>query len=388
LARILREIADLLEIKNENPFKIRAYRNGGDIAANHPHELSQLDESGLREIPGIGKDLAARIREIAVSGDAEFHRELIAEFPPTILDLLHLQGVGPKTVATLYRELGVRTIDDLEAAARDGRIRALHGMGPKKETLILKALDERKRFAGRHLLPDAHDAAAALLAYLRERADGATIEPVGSLRRGCDRCGDLDLLASAAPPSLIDAFTEYPRVERVLGHGDTKSSVLLQGGFQADLRLGGADSRGAAMQYFTGSKAHNIALRDRAIARGFKLNEYGLFRLADDQKVAGEREEDIYAALGLEWVPPELREMRGELDAAAAHDLPRLVDLADLRGDLHMHTTETDGKDDIRAMAEAARAAGLDYIAITDHSQALAMANGLNERRALDHAAR
>jgi DNA polymerase (family X) len=388
IARILREIADLLEIKNENPFKIRAYRNGGDIAANHPHELSRLDETGLREIPGIGKDLAGKIREIAESGDAEFHRELVAEFPPTILDLLHLQGVGPKTVATLYRELGVRTIEDLERAAQDGRIRALHGMGPKKEALILKALDEHKRFAGRHLLPDAHDTAAALVAYLRERAPDATIDPVGSLRRGCDTCGDLDLLASGAPASLMDDFVEYPRVERVLGHGDTKSSVRLQGGFQADLRLVAADSRGAALQYFTGSKAHNIALRDRAIGQGYKLNEYGLFRVADDVKVAGEREEDIYTALGLDWVPPELRELHGEIDAAAAHALPRLVDLADLRGDLHMHTTETDGKDDIRAMAEAARAAGLEYIAITDHSQALAMANGLDERRALEHAAR
>jgi DNA polymerase (family 10) len=388
IAHILREIADLLEIKDDNPFKIRAYRNGADIAANHPHELSSLDETGLREIPGIGKDLAARIREISETGDATFHRELIAEFPPTILDLLHLQGVGPKTVATLYRELGIRTLDDLEAAAKDGRIRALKGMGAKKEALILKALDERKRFAGRRLLPDAHDAAAALVSYLRERAPDATIEPVGSLRRGCDTCGDLDLLASGAPPSLMNDFVEYRLVERVLGHGETKSSVLIQGGFQADLRLVAADSRGAALQYFTGSKAHNIALRDRAIGQGFKLNEYGLFRVADEARVAGQHEEEIYAALGLDWIPPELREMRGEIDAAGAHALPRLVDVADLRGDLHMHSTETDGKDDVRTMAEAARAAGLQYIAITDHSQALAMANGLDERRALAHAAR
>jgi len=388
IARVLREIADLLEIKNDNAFKIRAYRNGADIVSNHPHDLANIDETGLREIPGIGKDLAGRIREISTTGDDEYHRELVAEFPPTILDLLHLQGVGPKTVATLYRELGIRTIDDLERAAQDGRIRALKGMGAKKEALILKALDERKRFAGRHLLPDAHDAAAALIDYLRERAPQATIEAVGSLRRGCDSCGDLDLLASGAPPSLMDDFVEYRLVERVLGHGDTKSSVRLAGGFQADLRLVAADSRGAAMQYFTGSKAHNIALRDRAIGRGLKLNEYGLFQTADDVRIAGDREEAIYEALGLDWVPPELREMRGEIEAAAAHALPRLIEVADLRGDLHMHTTETDGKDDIRTMAEAARAAGLDYIAITDHSQSLAMANGLDERRALAHAER
>ena len=388
IARILREIADLLEIKDDNPFKIRAYRNGADIAANHPHELSLLDETGLREIPGIGKDLAARIREIAGTGDTAFHRELIGEFPPTILDLLHLQGVGPKTVATLYRELDIRTLEDLESAALDGRIRALRGMGARKEGLILKALEERKRFAGRHLLPDAHDAAAALVVYLRERAPDATIEPVGSLRRGCDTCGDLDLLASGAPQSLMDDFVEYRLVERVLGHGDTRSSVLVRGGFQADLRLVAADSRGAAMQYFTGSKAHNIALRDRAIDQGFKLNEYGLFRTADDVKVAGQREEDIYAALGLDWIPPELREMRGEIDAARSHALPRLIDRGDLRGDLHMHSTETDGKDDVRTMAEAAREAGLEYIAITDHTRSLAMANGLDERRAIASAAR
>jgi DNA polymerase (family 10) len=388
IARVLREIADLLEIKDENPFKIRAYRNGADIAANHPHELARLDESGLREIPGIGKDLAARIREIAETGDTAVHRELVAEFPPTILDLTHLQGVGPKTVAVLYRQLGIRTIDDLEAAAQDGRVRSLKGMGPKKEALILKALDERKRFAGRHLLPDAHDAAAALIEYLRERAPGATIEAVGSLRRGCDSCGDLDLLASGAPEALMEQFIEYRLVERVLGQGATKTSVLLQGGFQADLRLVAADSRGAALQYFTGSKGHNIALRERAIRLGYKLNEYGLFTVAADVRVAGEREEDIYGSLGLEWIPPELRELRGEIEAAEARTLPRLVDRADLRGDVHLHSTETDGKDDVRVMAEAAGEAGLEYIAITDHSQSLAMANGLDERRALAHAGR
>jgi DNA polymerase (family 10) len=386
IARILREIADLLELKDDNPFKIRAYRNGADISANHPHELALIDEAGLRQIPGIGKDLASRIREISETGDTAIHRDLIAEFPPTILDLLHLQGLGPKTVATLYRQLAVRTLDDLERAARDGRVRALKGMGAKKEALIIKALDERKRFAGRHLLPASHDLAAAIVSYLQERAPSATIEAVGSLRRGCDTCGDLDLLASGAPASLMEDFVEYGAVERVLGQGDTKSSVLVAGSFQADLRLVAPDSRGAALQYFTGSKPHNIALRDLAIGRGLKLNEYGLFRVADDGKIAGFREEDIYAALELDWIPPELREMRGEIEAAAEHRLPRLIERSDLRGDLHMHTTETDGKDDMRAMVEAARDEGHEYIAITEHSQSLAMANGLDERRILAHA--
>ena len=388
VARILREIADLLEIKNDNPFKIRAYRNGADIAANHPHHLASLDESGLREIPGIGKDLAARILEIAATGGSAFHRELLAEFPPTILDLLHLHGVGPKTVATLYRELGVRTLGDLERAATDGRIRALRGMGAKKEGLILKALEEQKRHAGRHLLPDTHDAAEALVSYLLEHAPQATITPVGSLRRGCDTCGDLDLLACGAEPSLMDDFVAYPLVERVLGRGETKSSVLIRGGFQADLRLVPSESRGAALQYFTGSKAHNIALRDRAIGLGFKLNEYGVFKIDDESRVAGESEEEVYAALGLPWIPPELREMRGEIESAQITSLPRLIEGADLRGDLHMHTVESDGKDDIRTMAAAAREAGLEYVAITDHSKSLAMANGLDEHRALAHAAR
>ena len=388
IARILGEIADLLEIRSENPFKIRAYRNGADIVANHPHDLATLDAVQLREIPGIGKDLAARIRDIAETGDTPFHKELLAEFPPTILDLLHLQGVGPKTVAVLYKQLGVKTLDELEAAAKDGRVRALKGMGPKKETLILKAIDERRQHSGRHLLPDTHEAASLLVAYLKERAPGAQIEAVGSLRRGAESCGDIDILASGAEPSLMDGLLEYPLVERVLGRGETKSSVRLRGGFQADLRIVAADSRGAAMQYFTGSKAHNIVLRDIAIGRGLKLNEYGLFQVSDEARVAGTTEEEIYEALGLAWVPPELREDRGEIEAAAGRALPRLIAQGDLRGDLHMHTTETDGRNTIAEMAQAAAANGLDYIAITDHSKALAMANGLDETRALAHAAR
>jgi DNA polymerase (family 10) len=388
IARILGEIADLLEIKSDNPFKIRAYRNAAEIVANHPHQLASLDAAGLREIPGIGKDLAARIREIAETGDAAYHRELVAEFPPTVLDLLALQGVGPKTVATLYRELGIRTLDELQEAAAQGRIRSVRGMGPRKEGLILKALEERQRHAGRHLLVEAHGKASALVDFLRAAAPVARIEPVGSVRRGCETCGDLDILVTGTDRSLMDRFVGYPSVERVLGHGETKSSVLLRGGFQADLRLVPDESYGAALQYFTGSKAHNIALRDRAIGLGLKLNEYGLFRAADDSRIAGEREPDIYEALGLAWIPPELREGRGEIDAAAARRLPQLVELRDLRGDVHAHSTETDGKDDVPAMADAARELGLTYLAITDHSRSLAMANGLDERRALEHARR
>src|SRR6185503_1834015 len=250
----------------------------------------------------------------------------------------------------------------------------------------LKAMEERARATGRRLMAEAHETAAALLDALREHAPDAEISMVGSLRRGCETCGDLDILAAGAPASLMDAFTGYTQVERILAHGETKSSVRLWGGFQADLRLVPRESLGAALQYFTGSKAHNIVLRDRAIRRGLKLNEYGLYKVDDDTRIAGEDEAGIYEALGLAYVPPELRENRGEIEAAAGRALPDLVQLADLQGDLHCHTTTTDGRDDIETMARAAQAAGLKYLAITDHSQSLAMANGLDEARALAHA--
>jgi DNA polymerase (family X) len=386
IARVLTEIGDLLEIKNANPFKIRAYRTAAETIVHHPARIADLSLEARLELPGIGKDLAGKIAELVETGTVKYHQELLEEFPSTILDLLHLQGVGPKTVALLYNQLGVRTLGDLETAARDGRLRQLKGMGARKEAFILRAIEERVRIAGRRLLPEAHDTAAALVAALRERAPGAAIAMVGSLRRGCETCGDLDVLAAGASPSLMDAFTGYRLVERVLAHGETKSSVHLWGGFQADLRLVAGESAGAALQYFTGSKAHNIVLRDRAIQRGFKLNEYGLYRTDDNAVVAGETEEGIYEALGLAFVPPELRENRGEIAAAERRTLPRLITLEDLRGDLHMHTTATDGHADAWTMACAARDAGLSYIAITDHSQSLAMANGLDEHRALQHA--
>jgi DNA polymerase (family 10) len=396
IAQVFAEIADLLEIKGENVFKIRAYRTAADTVGTWADPVARMDEAGLRVLPGIGKDLAAKIRELADTGACVFHQELLQAFPPTILDLLRLHGVGPKTVALLYTTLNIRTIDELAEAARSGRLRDLKGMGAKKAALILKAIEERQKDTGRHLLSDTATASAELVAYLREHAPAVDFIPVGSLRRGCETCGDIDILAIAdsstslrtGDPGLMDVFMAYGKVDRVLGHGDTKSSVRLQGGYQADLRLVPPESRGAAMQYFTGSKAHNIVLRDRAIQRGLKLNEYGLFHTAGDTRVAGDTEEGIYEALGLAWVEPELRENRGEIEAAAERRLPRLVSAADIRGDLHMHTTATDGRDDIEAMAAAAHRLGYGYIAMTDHSKALAMANGLDEAAALAHAAR
>jgi DNA polymerase (family 10) len=386
IARILAEIADLLELKAENPFKIRAYRSASETIATLGDRIADLDPAQLREIPGIGKDLSARIGEIVQTGDCRFHLELLQEFPPTLLELLRLQGVGAKTAALLHRALNVRSIDDLAAAAREGRIRSIKGMGARKEALILKAIEEGQGRAERYLLADASHAADLLVGVLQHRATRTRLVTVGSVRRGVETCGDVDILAIGDDLALMADFTTHPLVGRVLGRGDTKASVLLRAGMQADLRFVPEESAGAAMQYFTGSKAHNIALRDRALQRGLKLNEYGLSRMADDHRVAGETEESIYEALGLAYVPPELRENRGEVEAAEARALPRLIEPGDIKGDLHAHSTASDGRDDVETLALAARAAGLSYLAITDHSQALAMVNGLDEKEALAHA--
>jgi DNA polymerase (family 10) len=388
LAQVFAQIADLLEIKGENAFKIRAYRGAAETIGDHPDAVASLEATALRELPGIGKDLAAKIRELVETGACAYHQELLQEFPPSILELLRLQGLGPKTVSLVYATLGIASIDDLASAARDGRLRSIKGMGAKKEALILKAIEERQRDAGRTLLPRAAATSEELLRYLRERVPGIDFIPVGSVRRGCETCGDLDILAVGASPEVMNVFIDYPGIERVLARGESKSSVRLPGGLQADLRLVPADSRGAAMQYFTGSKAHNIALRDLAVQRGLKLNEYGLFTVDTDTRLAGDTEASIYETLGLAFIDPALREDRGEIVAAARGHLPALVSDRDLRGDLHMHTTETDGRDDLETMAAAAHARGHQYIAITEHSRALAMANGLDETRALAHAAR
>ena len=386
IARIFTEIGDLLEIKGANPFKIRAYRNAADVVGHMAEPIAELGDAEVRAIPGIGKDLTEKIRELTDTAALSYYDELRQELPHTILEMLQLQGVGPKTVAVLYGALGIETLDQLETAATEGRLRTLKGMGPKKEQLLLQALADHRRRVGRHLIGHADQVASRLIAYLRADAADTTIFPVGSLRRGCETCGDIDLLAIGTNDQLMDRFTRFADVERILGQGPTKSSVLLRGDVQADLRLVPSESAGSAAQYFTGSKAHNIAVRDRALQRGLKLNEYGLFRVADDHRVAGATEAEIYAALGLAYVPPELRENRGEILAAAAGELPCLIERADLKGDLHSHTTATDGTADVETMGRAARDAGFEYLAITDHSQALAMTNGLDERRALAHA--
>ena len=386
IARVFEEISALLEIKGANPFKIRAYRNAAETLSSIAERVSEMDVDAIRAIPGIGKDLATRIRELSDSGTSAYHTELLQEYPASLLELLTLQGLGPKTVGLLHSSLGIKTIEELEIAAQAGRLDKLRGLGPKKQQLILRAIAERRRRSGRHLIADARAAANAVIDHLHATHPGGRFHAVGSLRRGCDTCGDVDILAVGIDHAVHDSFVNFSGVDRILGHGETKSSILLRDGVQVDLRLVPAGSEGAALQYFTGSKPHNIALRDRAIHLRLKLNEYGLFRVSDDTRIAGETESDIYEGLGLRFVPPELRENRGEIAAAESGDLPRLIERTAIRGDLHSHTTATDGRADIETMARAAQAAGLDYLAITDHSQALAMANGLDETRALEHA--
>ena len=386
IARIFSEISSLLEIKGANPFKIRAYRNAADTLLNTPKPVADLAPDDLRAIPGIGKDLAARIRELSDTGRLAYHAELLTEYPASLLALLELQGLGPKTVALLFTSLGIRSIEDLERTALDGGLRGLPGLGPKKEQLILRAIAERRRRSGRHLIRDARLAADAMIAHLTSKYPQGRFYTVGSLRRGRETCGDVDILAIGLGDGGHEHFVHFSGVERVLGQGETKSSVMLREALQIDLRTVRAESEGAALQYFTGSKSHNIALRDRALQRGLKLNEYGLFRVSDNELVAGGTEHGVYEALGVSFVPPELREGRGEIEAAQAGRLPHLLERSSIRGDLHSHTDATDGQADIETMARAAQAAGLEYLAITDHSQALAMANGLDETRALAHA--
>jgi DNA polymerase (family 10) len=388
VARVLSEIADLLELKGENPFKIRAYRTAADVVGHAAEPVAALDVAALRAWNGIGKDLASRIRDIVTTGDCQVRHDLLEEFPPTLLDVLRLQGVGPKTVALLYRDLHVKSLDDLAEAAKAGRVRGIKGMGAKKEELILRAIEERQRHAGRHLLADTTGVAEALVAWLRDQFPAVEFIPVGSLRRGMETNGDLDILAVGGDTTVMSVFTNCPLAERVLGQGETKSSLLLRGGYQVDLRLVAPQQKGAALQYFTGSKPHNIVLRDRALSRGWRLNEYGLFNAADNQPIAGATEDGIYEALGLSYVPPELRENRGEIEAAIGRTLPTLIERQHLRGDLHMHTTESDGRDDLETMVEAARKRGMEYLAITDHSKSLAMANGLDEARVAQHSSR
>jgi DNA polymerase (family 10) len=382
VAVVFEEIADLLEIEGSNPFRIRAYRNAVRTLRDLPREVGAMLDEGedLTELPGIGEDLAAKIKEIVETGTAAALEEHRKKVPKTLTELLRIPGLGPKRVKALYHDLGIRTLDQLQKAAQDGLVRSLHGFGEKTERYILDQLKERAGEEKRFQLAVATQYVEALITYLKESPGVKQVVAAGSYRRAKETIGDLDILVTAAPGSpVMDRFTSYPEVKEVLAHGTTKSSVRLACKLQVDVRVVPDDSYGAALQYFTGSKAHNVALRQLAQQQGLKLNEYGLFK--GDRSVAGATEESVYAAVGLSWIPPELRENRGEVEAARAGRLPALVEVADLKGDLHAHTKATDGRNSIRDMAEAAQALGLEYLAITDHSRRLTMAKGLDPKR-------
>lgn len=379
MARILYEVADLLGLKGVQ-FKPRAYRRAAQAVESCPTPIEELVAEGrLSELPGVGKSIAEKIKEIVATGKLKYHQELKEELPVDLYTLTQVEGVGSKTAKLLYDHLGVRTLEDLERAAKEGLIRNIKGLGPKIEEKILRGLAEARKAERRELLGYALPLARDLCQRLAATALFQRLEPAGSLRRGKETVGDLDILAvSDRPEEAARAFVSLPEVEEVLAQGPKKSSVRLAGGLQVDLRIVPEESFGAALQYFTGSKAHNIRLRERAVARGWKLNEYGLFDRGG-KRLAGEHEEDIYRRLGLAYIPPELREDQGEIQAAEEGALPALVEFRQIKGDLHVHTTWSDGKASLEEMAAEAKKRGLSYIAATDHFRFSQAIKGLSE---------
>jgi DNA polymerase (family 10) len=386
IARLLLETADLMEVAGQDPFRIRSYRNGAAAIASYPERIADIVCNPARkvtDIAGIGKGLAAVLAEICERGSFDRRDEMLAKYPASALELLKIQGLGPKSIALLYEHHGVKTVDDLEHICREQKLRDLPRMGAKLEEKVLRSIEAYKKSAGRFLLSFGLRIADELRAEFLALPGVEKVEAAGSLRRGRETIGDLDLLVTGpGAAQTLTHIVNHPKAQEILGQGANKASVTYGlERLQVDVRALGAESFGAAMQYFTGSKEHNVVLRTNAIKQGLTLNEYGLFSIDGNQRVAGENEEDVYRRLGYDWIPPELRENCGELESAEAHVLPKLLDLSDLRGDLHMHTTQTDGRASLREMAEAAAELGYEYIAITDHSKALAMANGLDEKR-------
>jgi DNA polymerase (family 10) len=399
LARLLDETAALLEIDAADPFRIRSYRRAAEAVEQQTTQLSTLaapesDAKALLAIPGIGKAMVANIRDLVATGTMPLREDLLTKYKPTMLELLRLPGMGPKTVAMVYSALGVGDIDALEEAAKRGDLLPLPRMGQKFTDKLIKGIEDYRKNSSRFRIDVARGHAERISELIRMFPGIETITPAGSLRRGRESVGDLDLLVTgpACEADVVAAAVEHvatlPLIDKLLARGQNKVSFTLRNNLQVDVRLLPRTSYGAALQYFTGSKMHNVALRQRAIKRGLTLSEYALLRLEDNSVVAAAREEDIYNALELDYIAPELRENCGELEAAAKHMLPKLIVRSDLRGDLHMHTTESDGANSIREMAEAAIARGLEYIAITDHSKNLAMTNGMDDARTLAHAKR
>ncbi len=394
IATVLYDTADLLEIDGADSFRIRSYRNAAQAIENLSEQIRDLigEPKKILAIPGIGKGMLLNLQELFREGRLSMQAELLKKYHPSMLQLLRIQGLGPKTIALIWSAYQICDVDGVEKLAREGKIRELPRMGEKHEQKLLKAIEDFRRISGRFLIDAAETEATKLIDYLAMFPGFEKITPAGSLRRGRETAGDLDILVTGpgccSPEERAQAVqyvAQYPPLMDIIAQGDNKISFRLRSDLQVDVRLLPPDSFGAAMQYFTGSKAHNVALRQRALKMGYTLNEYSLADLKTGQAVAGKTEEEIYAKLNLDYIPPELRENLGEIDAAEKHTLPSLITLSDLQGDVHMHTVETDGRNTIEEMAEAAKARGYKYMAITDHSKNLAFANGLDDARAVAH---
>jgi len=382
IARMLERLADLLEIDGANPFRVRAYRNAAQTIRAQSRSMVDMVTAGedLSELPGIGDDIAAKIGTIVTTGRLPLLEQVAARVPEELSDVMNIEGLGAKRVKVLFEELGIRGIEDLRRAARTGKIRELSGFGKKSEESILKRVEALSGRESRMLLVEAEGIAEPLLEYLQGASGVKRLVVAGSYRRRKETVGDLDILATASRNSdIVDRFVGYDEVAEVVSRGTTRSTVRLRSGLQVDLRVVPQVSYGAALHYFTGSKSHNIALRSLARTRDEKINEYGVYK--GDKRVAGRTEQEIYERYGLRYIPPELRENNGEIEAARRNKLPALVTVEDIRGDLHVHTTESDGRDTLEEMARAAKYRGYDYIAVTDHSRHVTIANGLDEKR-------
>ncbi|MFH1386228.1 MAG: DNA polymerase/3'-5' exonuclease PolX [bacterium] len=387
-AKVFREIAELLELKNENRFKIRAYQKAAQNIESLSHNLTEIYKSGgiaaLKEIPGIGEAIAEHIEEIIKTGKVKKYQELLKKFPKGFLDLINTPGLGPKTTLLLYKKLKIDSLAKLEKAAKAGKIKNIPGLGAKKEENILKGIALKKKHQGRFLIDEATEVADSIINSLSKLKEVKTILPCGSLRRGQETIGDIDILVTSLNPKpIMEAFTKLPLVKQILAKGETKSSVVLKNGMQADVRVVEPKSFGAAAHYFTGSKGHNIHLRQLAQKKGWKVSEYGIFK--GEKQIGGKKEEEMFSLFDLQYIPPELREMRGEYEAAEKGTIPHLVELNDIKGDLHCHTTATDGHNSIEEMAKAAQALGYEYLLITDHTLSTRVAHGLKENEALSH---
>jgi len=385
ISRIFNSIADLLEIKGDNPFRIRAYRRAAQNIEGLPKDAAALSQKELEEIPGIGKDLAEKITEILKTGTLSLYEELKKTVPEGISVIMSVPGLGPKTAKVLYEKFGIKSIEELQKYAKEHRLSEIPGIKKKTEENILKGIETLKRSTGRFPLGSALPIAEGIVNYLKKHAPIKEIEIAGSLRRWKETVRDIDILAiSDSPEETMRTFVHMPGVRDVLMKGPTKSSITLEDGIQVDLRVVEKGSFGAALQYFTGSKEHNIKLREMAVKKGLKINEYGIFREKDDKKIGGEKEEDVYRAIGLPYIEPELREDRGEIEAALKGNLPKLVELKDIKGDLHVHSKWSDGNYNIEELIQRAREKGYKYFALTDHSKGLGVARGLSEEKLLE----